>query len=218
MELQTLYLASLREVLMKKKSFEQKTPKFFIVCSPPLREPAFQASALAPKPTSRLSIESSSAWLTCFPGYVNLGTRFEPSWLMKILIRLALVEWGWGSHSCRNQMEMLRKLGQRSWRIAGKNLIKCCTIRGYRLFLKSFEPISLVGTTTILCSATLISIKQKNLSDGNIIAHASEKMLRPLSKTVTSVWLQKRCDTDSTVIFNHCQYRPTDGRTFWWTS
>ena len=44
MELQTLYLASHRKALMKKKNFKQKTLKFFIVCSFPLQEPVFQTS------------------------------------------------------------------------------------------------------------------------------------------------------------------------------
>ena len=78
MELQTLYLASPREASMKKKSFEPKTLKFFIVCSPPSRGPAFQASvfqasASAPSPTSHPSTESSSAVLTCSPNCVVLG-------------------------------------------------------------------------------------------------------------------------------------------------
>ena len=217
MELQTLYLASFRKASMKKKSFEQKTPKFFIVYSPLSREPAFQASALALKPTSRLSTKSSFVGLTCSSGYINFGTSFKPSWLIKILIRLALVEWGWVFQSCRNQMPKPRKSGQRSWRMAGRNSIKCYTTRGYRLFLKSFKPSSSIGTTTILCLATLVLIKQENLSAGNIIGRASERMWRPISKAATSIWLQKRYDTNHTVISNCCQYRPTNERTFQWT-
>ena len=41
MELQTLYFASLGEASIKKKSFESKTVKFFIVCIFPLQKSAF---------------------------------------------------------------------------------------------------------------------------------------------------------------------------------
>ena len=62
MKLQTPYLTFPKEALMKKKNFELKTLKFFIVCSLLLQGPAFQASALA-LTTSSSSIKSSFAIL-----------------------------------------------------------------------------------------------------------------------------------------------------------
>ena len=45
-----LYLAFYKKNLIKKKSFEQKILKFFIVCSLFLQELSFQVSALALSP------------------------------------------------------------------------------------------------------------------------------------------------------------------------
>ena len=77
-ELQTPYLAFPRGALIKKKSFKPKILKFFIICSPSLRGPAFQASASAPT-SYRRSTESSSTVLTFSPSCVIFGTRFEPN-------------------------------------------------------------------------------------------------------------------------------------------
>ena len=44
MKLQIFYLASYKKVSIKKKKFETKTLKIFVVCSFLLQGPAFQAS------------------------------------------------------------------------------------------------------------------------------------------------------------------------------
>ena len=61
----------------KKEKLQAEILKFFIVCSPPSRGPAFQVSA--PQPNYRRSTEFSSAVLTCSPSCVIFGTRFEPN-------------------------------------------------------------------------------------------------------------------------------------------
>ena len=71
---------------MKKKSLELKTLKFFIVCSPPLRGPAFQASvfqasalAPAPTPTSHRFTKFSFAARTSYRSFISFERRFEPN-------------------------------------------------------------------------------------------------------------------------------------------
>ena len=102
MALQTPSLASFRRAMMRKKSFELKIPKFPIFCRPHLQTQASQVLVSTPRLTSYLSIKLSFAKLTCCPNYVNFGTRFEQSLLIKILIRLASEEWGWDCQSCRS--------------------------------------------------------------------------------------------------------------------
>ena len=77
MELQTLYLASPREASMKKKSFESKTVKFFIVCSPPSRGPAFQTSAFSGFSLSGRSLGSEPN-LSPFHRVLICGTHVLP--------------------------------------------------------------------------------------------------------------------------------------------
>ena len=76
---------------------------------------------------------------------------------------------------------------QKSYRKAGinmKRLIEYCTIRDYYLYPKSFKKNSFVSNITIYCQSTLVSIKQKNSSAGNIMNQILEKMVRPIGCNV----------------------------------
>ena len=84
MKLQTLYLASPREALIKKKSFESKTLKFFIIYSFFLQELAFQALVFqalvsALNLTSHLSIQFLSTVFTCLSYYIIFEKYFKLS-------------------------------------------------------------------------------------------------------------------------------------------
>ena len=76
MELQTPYLASYREALMKKKSFGPKTLKFLIVCNHSSQGPAFQSLASVLTSYCR-SIESSFGVLIYFSSCVIFELRFK---------------------------------------------------------------------------------------------------------------------------------------------
>ena len=67
---------------MKKKSFEPKTLKSFIVCSPPSQGLAFQVSVIkalasAPSPTFHRSTESLSAARTSYCSLVSFWDMFQ---------------------------------------------------------------------------------------------------------------------------------------------
>ena len=93
----------------------------------------------------------------------------------------------------------------------------CCTTRDCRLYLKSFEPSLLAGTTTTLWQVILVSIKQESSSTGSIIGRASERTSRPTSRAATFVWLRKRSGISPTAICRPCQHRLTNGKTSQWT-
>ena len=63
--LQTLYFVSLREALMKKKSFKSKTAKFFIVYSLCSQELAFSSLSL-----SNLSLGSEPNLSSLYRGFI----------------------------------------------------------------------------------------------------------------------------------------------------
>ena len=85
-------------------------------------------------------------------------------------------------------MKKPERLEQKAW-IDMRTLIDYCTIKGYRLCLKLFKQSLLAGTTTTHWQGTLVSIKSESSLVGNIIGRASERMLRPMSKAATSIWL-----------------------------
>ena len=63
--------------LNEKKRFGPKTLKLFIICSPLLQGPAFQASASTLSSTSHPSIKSSSAARTSYRSFVSFGRPFK---------------------------------------------------------------------------------------------------------------------------------------------
>ena len=125
------------------------------------------------------------------------------------------MQWVWDCQSCRNWMMKCEESGpQESCRMDTKRLMRCCTTNSYRSFLKSFKPISSVGTTTILWLGTLVSIKPESLSAGNTIDQASKRMSRPISRAAMFVYRLKQSNTSFMATCRPCQYQPTDGKTF----
>ena len=84
-------------------------------------------------------------------------------------------------------MKKLKKLKQKAW-MDTKTSIEYCIIKGCRLYLKSFKPSLLAGTTTTLWQAILILRKPRSLLIRKIIGQALKKMLKPMSKATTFVW------------------------------
>ena len=66
--------------------------------------------------------------------------------------------------------------------------MRYCTIRDYRLYLKSFKKSLLANTMAIYWQGTLISIKLKSLLAENTTGRILERMLRSISKAATFIW------------------------------
>ena len=97
--------------------------------------------------------------------------------------------------------------------MAEKNLIECCTTRGYCLYLKLYRRSLLANIMTILWLGTLVLIKPESLLAGNTINQTLEKMLRPMSRAATFVYRLKQSNISPMRSCRHYQYQPLDRRT-----